>query len=380
MGGESIFRVRADDPNRNVIVETMAQRGARSVMAQRYIPEIARRRQARAADRRQAGAALPRAHPEAGRDRAATSPPARAAWRSRSRARDREIAARARARCSQARGLLLVGLDVIGDYLTEVNVTSPTCFREIQDQTGFDVAGMFMDALEKRRLQHDRHPDRHARRDRRGAARTRASHDARRRRRSVRHARRHGARTTRTTCRARARAAATASTTATACWCSPTSSARRPATSRSRCSRTAASRASPGVNLPMLLRALTYRDGSLAAAVREGALGRRGGRGAHEHRPLLQWPKRCERRDRQQARAARARLGQAHAGRERLPVRDLARRATAAASNAKSIMGVMMLAAGKGSSMTDRGRGRRRRRGARRAAETDRGQVRRGRR
>jgi len=46
------------------------------------------------------------------------------------------------------RGLLLVGLDVIGDWLTEVNVTSPTCFREIQDQTGFDVAGMFLDALE----------------------------------------------------------------------------------------------------------------------------------------------------------------------------------------------------------------------------------------
>ena len=47
-----------------------------------------------------------------------------------------------------ARGLLLVGLDVIGDRLTEVNVTSPTCFREIMDQTGFDVAAMFMDALE----------------------------------------------------------------------------------------------------------------------------------------------------------------------------------------------------------------------------------------
>jgi glutathione synthase len=46
--------------------------------------------------------------------------------------------------------LLLVGLDVIGDWLTEINVTSPTCFREIHDQTGFDVAGMFLDALEKR--------------------------------------------------------------------------------------------------------------------------------------------------------------------------------------------------------------------------------------
>jgi glutathione synthase len=48
-----------------------------------------------------------------------------------------------------ARGLLLVGLDAIGDWLTEVNVTSPTCFREIMDQTGFDVAAMFIDALER---------------------------------------------------------------------------------------------------------------------------------------------------------------------------------------------------------------------------------------
>ena len=48
-----------------------------------------------------------------------------------------------------ARGLLLVGLDIIGDSLTEINVTSPTCFREIFDQTGFDVAAMFVDALEQ---------------------------------------------------------------------------------------------------------------------------------------------------------------------------------------------------------------------------------------
>ena len=61
--------------------------------------------------------------------------------------RDREIAEALGPQLA-ARGLLLVGLDVIGDYLTEVNVTSPTCFREIQDQTGFDVAGMFIAALE----------------------------------------------------------------------------------------------------------------------------------------------------------------------------------------------------------------------------------------
>jgi glutathione synthase len=64
-------------------------------------------------------------------------------------ARHREIA-EAIGPVLAGRGLLLVGLDVIGDWLTEVNVTSPTCFREIQDQTGFDVSGMFLGALEAR--------------------------------------------------------------------------------------------------------------------------------------------------------------------------------------------------------------------------------------
>ena len=63
-------------------------------------------------------------------------------------ARDREIA-EALGPVLAARGLLLVGLDVIGDCLTEINVTSPTCFQEITQQTGFDVAGMFVDALER---------------------------------------------------------------------------------------------------------------------------------------------------------------------------------------------------------------------------------------
>jgi glutathione synthase len=62
-------------------------------------------------------------------------------------ARQREIAEALGPTLAQ-RGLLLIGLDVIGDWLTEVNVTSPTCFREIQDQTGFDVAGAFVSALE----------------------------------------------------------------------------------------------------------------------------------------------------------------------------------------------------------------------------------------
>ena len=148
MGGENIFRVRADDPNRNVIVELMAQGGARSVMAQRYIPEI------RDGDKRILlidGQPVPQCLariPKAGETRGNLAAGARGVAQPLS-ARDREIAAALGPRLA-ARGLLLVGLDVIGDYLTEVNVTSPTCFREIQDQTGLDVAGMFLQALEKK--------------------------------------------------------------------------------------------------------------------------------------------------------------------------------------------------------------------------------------
>ncbi|MCL4184136.1 MAG: glutathione synthase, partial [Burkholderiaceae bacterium] len=62
-------------------------------------------------------------------------------------ARDREVA-EALAPVLAARGLLLVGLDLIGDFITEINVTSPTCFQEIRQQSGYDVAGLFVDALE----------------------------------------------------------------------------------------------------------------------------------------------------------------------------------------------------------------------------------------
>jgi len=148
MGGENIFRVRVDDPNRNVIVETMAQGGRRSVMAQRYIPEISR------GDNRVLlidGKAVPHCLariPKAGESRGNLAAGARGVAQPLS-PRQREIA-QAIGPVLSKRGLLLVGLDIIGDYLTEVNVTSPTCFREITDQTGFDVPGMFMDALEKR--------------------------------------------------------------------------------------------------------------------------------------------------------------------------------------------------------------------------------------
>ena len=148
MGGENIFRVNRTDPNRNVIVEIMAQGGARSVMAQRYIPEITD------GDKRVImidGEVVPYCLariPKAGESRGNLAAGARGEARPLT-ARDREIA-KALGPSLAERGLLFVGLDVIGDWVTEVNVTSPTCFREIQDQTGFDVAGMYIEALQKK--------------------------------------------------------------------------------------------------------------------------------------------------------------------------------------------------------------------------------------
>jgi glutathione synthase len=115
-------------------------------MAQRYIPEIT------LGDHRVLiidGTPVPHALariPKPGESRGNLAAGARAVAKPLS-ARQREIAT-ALGPTLAKRGLLLVGLDIIGDWLTEVNVTSPTCFREIQDQTGFDVAGMFVTALE----------------------------------------------------------------------------------------------------------------------------------------------------------------------------------------------------------------------------------------
>jgi glutathione synthase len=147
MGGASIFQARHDDPNLSVIIETLNQFGGRSVMAQRYLPEIAQ------GDKRIlliGGKVVPFSLarvPKQGEARGnlAAGGTGRAQPLS---ARDREIA-EFLAPVLWKRGLLLVGLDVIGDCLTEINVTSPTCFREITDQMGFPVASMFIDALEK---------------------------------------------------------------------------------------------------------------------------------------------------------------------------------------------------------------------------------------
>ena len=145
MGGASIFRVRPDDPNLSVILETMNRFGERTVMAQRYLPEI------RDGDKRVlliGGDVVPfclARVPQAGESRGnlAAGGTGRAQPLSDD---DRTIASRL-APFLLERGLFLVGLDVIGRSLTEINVTSPTCFREIADQTGFDVAGLFIDRL-----------------------------------------------------------------------------------------------------------------------------------------------------------------------------------------------------------------------------------------
>ena len=147
MGGSSIFHVRRDDPNRNVIVETLTQFGVRSIMVQQYLPAI------REGDKRIlliGGEPVPfclARIPKAGESRGNLAAGGTGVARPLT-ARDREIAV-SLAPTLWARGLLIVGLDVIGDKLTEVNVTSPTCFVEIAQQTGFDVAGMLLDALER---------------------------------------------------------------------------------------------------------------------------------------------------------------------------------------------------------------------------------------
>ncbi|HEX5638944.1 MAG TPA: glutathione synthase [Burkholderiaceae bacterium] len=147
MGGSGVFRLTASDPNLNSILETITAQGQRTVMAQRYIPEIVD------GDKRVlliAGEAVPYClaripAPGESRGNLAAGGTGRAQPLSDN---DRRIAA-ALGPALAARGLLLVGLDVIGNNLTEVNVTSPTCFVEITEQTGFCVAGMFIDALEK---------------------------------------------------------------------------------------------------------------------------------------------------------------------------------------------------------------------------------------
>jgi glutathione synthase len=147
MGGAGIFRVRDDGMNLGSVIETLTDNGRRTIMAQKYIPAIVH------GDKRVlviGGKPVPFALariPQAGEVRGNLAAGGVGVAQPLS-ARDREIAETLGPVLAE-RGLLLVGLDVIGDFLTEVNVTSPTCFQEITDQTGFDVAAMFIDAVEQ---------------------------------------------------------------------------------------------------------------------------------------------------------------------------------------------------------------------------------------
>ena len=147
MGGSSVFRVKRDDPNLSVIIETLTALGSRTIMAQRYLPAISD------GDKRIlliGGQPVPFALariPKPGETRGNLAAGGTGVARPLT-PRDREIA-EALAPVLWREGLLVVGLDVIGECLTEVNVTSPTCFQEIADQTGCNVAGLFIDALEQ---------------------------------------------------------------------------------------------------------------------------------------------------------------------------------------------------------------------------------------
>lgn len=147
MGGMGIFRVQADGLNLGAIIETLNREGAQTVMVQKFIPDIAR------GDKRVlliAGRPVPfglARIPQGGEVRGNLAAGGLGVAQALS-ARDLEIA-QTLGPTLAARGLLLVGLDIIGDRLTEINVTSPTCFQEISDQTGCDVAALFIDALEQ---------------------------------------------------------------------------------------------------------------------------------------------------------------------------------------------------------------------------------------
>jgi glutathione synthase len=146
MGGMGIFRVKADGLNLGSIVETLNGDGTTTLMVQRFVPEITQ------GDKRIlviGGKAVPFSLariPQGTEVRGNLAAGGKGVAQPLS-ARDRELA-EAIGPVLAARGLLLVGIDAIGDYLTEINVTSPTCFQEITEQSGFDVPAMFIDALE----------------------------------------------------------------------------------------------------------------------------------------------------------------------------------------------------------------------------------------
>ena len=147
MGGTSIFHLRQDDPNLSVILETMTQYNSRYVMAQKYIPEI------KDGDKRILminGEAVPYALariPAQGESRGNLAAGGRAEGRKLTE-QDLWIANQVGPTLRE-KGLIFVGLDVIGDKLTEINVTSPTCAQELDQQFGLNITGLLMDHIEQ---------------------------------------------------------------------------------------------------------------------------------------------------------------------------------------------------------------------------------------
>jgi glutathione synthase len=145
MGGSAVFRVRQGDPNVSVILEMLTQHGTRTIMAQKFIPQI------ELGDKRilmingepvpYCLARVPLAGETRGNLAAGGSGRPQPLTE-----RDQWIAAQVGAGLRE-KGLLFVGLDVIGDYLTEINVTSPTCVREIDAAYELDIAGQLMDCI-----------------------------------------------------------------------------------------------------------------------------------------------------------------------------------------------------------------------------------------
>jgi glutathione synthase len=148
MGGAMIFRVGANDPNRNVILETVTAMGTRTIMAQRFVPEIASGdKRVLVIDGKPFSHVLARI-PKPGETRGNLAAGGRGVARPLS-GRDREIAETVGPVLAKE-GIVFAGLDVIGDSLTEINVTSPTCIVEIREQTGADATRPLFDALEGR--------------------------------------------------------------------------------------------------------------------------------------------------------------------------------------------------------------------------------------
>jgi glutathione synthase len=148
MGGESVFRIRLGDPNTNVILETLTRRDRRTAIAQRFIPDYAKGdKRILLIDGMPVPYALARI-PAPGETRAnlATGGTGKGVDLNE---RDRWICAEV-GPVLREKGLLFVGLDVIGDYLTEINVTSPTCIRELDSLYGLNISAQLMDVIEAR--------------------------------------------------------------------------------------------------------------------------------------------------------------------------------------------------------------------------------------